>query len=60
MATTEVEEKSSRAIAEEAFHVKLGPRPAFPPSQAGAGQTDGEVIARGAMMAGARGQSTER
>jgi hypothetical protein len=30
---TEVE-KSSRAIAEEAFHVKLGPRPAFPPSSA--------------------------
>jgi len=37
MAMTEVE-KSSRAIAEEAFHVKLGPRPAFPPSPAETGQ----------------------
>jgi hypothetical protein len=36
---TQVEvEKSSRAIAEEAFHVKLGPRPAFPPSPAETGQ----------------------
>jgi hypothetical protein len=33
MAMTEIE-KSSRAIAEEAFHVKLGPRPAFPPNPA--------------------------
>jgi len=32
------EEKSSREIAEEAFHVKLGPRPAFPPSPAETGQ----------------------
>ena len=36
----EAEEKSSRAIAEEAFHVKLGPRPAFPPSPAETGRVD--------------------
>jgi hypothetical protein len=38
MMTIKVEEKSSRAIAEEAFHVKLGPWPAFPPSPAETGQ----------------------
>jgi hypothetical protein len=37
MAMTEIE-KFSRAIAQEAFHVKLGPRPAFPPSPAETGQ----------------------
>jgi hypothetical protein len=30
--------KSLRAIADEAFHVKLGPLPAFPPDPAETGQ----------------------
>lgn len=33
-----VEDKSSRAMAEEAFYVKLGPRPDVPPSPAETGQ----------------------
>ena len=38
MMLIKVEEKSSRAIAEEAFYVKLGPWPAFPESPAETGQ----------------------
>jgi hypothetical protein len=53
MTHTEVK-KSSRAIAEEAFHVKLGPSPAFPPEpgEDGAGQA-GEVVHR-SMQSAAR------
>jgi hypothetical protein len=45
--------KSSRAIAEEAFHVKLGPSPAFPPEpgEDRAGQADNEVMHRSVQSA---------
>jgi hypothetical protein len=45
--------KSSRAIAEEAFHVKLGPMPAFPPEpgEDQPSQADGEVMHRSVQSA---------
>jgi hypothetical protein len=47
--------KCSRAIAEEAFHVKLGPMPAFPPEpgEDQASQAGGEVMHR-SMQSAAR------
>jgi hypothetical protein len=45
--------KSSRAVAEEAFHVKLGPMPAFPPEpgEDRASQANGEAMHRSVQSA---------